>query len=57
MSSEGGRARAAKLSAERRREIGRNAYFAGAVSTVIARAPDLSRDQREQLRVALDGAS
>lgn len=52
----GGRARAKALSAERRKEIGRDAYLAGAVATVTARVSDLSREQVERLRAALGGA-
>lgn len=48
--SAGGRARAAKLSPERRTEIARKASLAAAVAGVVARAPELSAEQVAKLR-------
>lgn len=48
--SAGGHARAAKLSPEQRKQSSRNAYLAGAVATIVARAPELSAEQTAKLR-------
>jgi enoyl-CoA hydratase/carnithine racemase len=48
--SRAGYARAAKMTAEQRRESARRAYLAGAVNAVVARAPELSADQVARLR-------
>lgn len=46
----GGQARAAKLTPERRAEISRKAYLAGAVERIVAAAPELTPDQLDRLR-------
>lgn len=51
----GGRARAERLSPERRREIASLGHLAGSVKAVVDRAPELTLEQIEQLRAALDG--
>jgi hypothetical protein len=53
MARMGGLARAGKLDREKRKEIGRDAYLAGAVNTVIRRYEDLTEDQRERLTDAV----
>lgn len=46
----GGKARAAQLSPERRREIARQGYIAAAVKAVVDRAPELTPEQFNKLR-------
>ena len=46
----GGKARAEKLSPERRREIAQKAYIASAVKAVVDRAPELTPEQVRVLR-------
>lgn len=46
----GGKARAASLSPERRAEISRKAYIAGAVKRIAEQWPELTEDQRNTLR-------
>jgi hypothetical protein len=48
--SAGGRARAAKLTPERRKQIASGAHLASAVATIVNRAPELSSDQVIKLR-------
>jgi hypothetical protein len=48
-----GRARAEKLSPQRRREIARQGHLASAVSAILARASELSGDDIAQLRTVL----
>ncbi|WP_089013018.1 hypothetical protein [Micromonospora inositola] len=48
--SRAGRARAASLSPDRRKEIASQAHLASAVAAVVNRAPDLSADQVAKLR-------
>jgi hypothetical protein len=48
--SPGGRARSAKLSPERRKEIASTAYIAAAVSAIVKRAHELSPEQVAKLR-------
>jgi len=46
----GARARAEKLSPERRKEIAQRAYLASAVAAVVNRAPELTTEQVAKLR-------
>lgn len=48
-----GRARAEKLSPQRRREIARQGHLASAVSAILARASELSGDDIAHLRTVL----
>jgi hypothetical protein len=54
--SRGGRARAAKLTPEQRRDAATTAYLAGAVNTVARRTGDLTPQQRQLLRDAISEA-
>jgi hypothetical protein len=53
----GGRARAAKLTAEQRKESSSRAHLASCVARVVASAPELNADQTAQLRAIFAPAS
>lgn len=52
-----GRARAASLTPEQRKEISRKAYLAGAVKAVVERAPELTPEQAAKLRAVFAPAA
>jgi hypothetical protein len=52
----GGRARAERLTPERRSEIARQAHLASAVAAVVKRAPELTAEQVARLRAIFGSA-
>lgn len=52
-----GKARAAKLSPERRSEIASKAHLAAAIATIVKRAPELTEDQIAILRPIFSGGA
>lgn len=53
----GGRARAAKLTSEQRKESSSRAHLASVVAEIVRRAPELSDDQTAKLRAIFAPAS
>ncbi|MEW2141373.1 hypothetical protein AB0869_00975 [Micromonospora vinacea] len=55
--SRAGRASAASMTPEQRRERARKAHLASAVNAVVARAPELTPDQAAKLRAVFGTAA
>ena len=46
-----------RMTPDQRRERARRAYLAGAIATIVKRAPELTEEQIEKLRSVLSGGT